>query len=176
MPALHEAPSDGIPAALLREFRALLDAAFDDFTDDDWQHALGGVFVWVQEGSTPLAIGALVDRTIVCAGQSLRVGYVESVATAAAHRRRGYGTAIMQRVAEIVRERYPIALLSTGAHGFYERLGWERWQGDTFVDGPSGRVPTPDDDGGIMILRTTRVPLLDLHGDLVADWRSGDVW
>jgi len=37
-------------------------------------------------------------------------------------------------------------------------------------------VRTPDEDGGILILRTLRTPSLDLDDSIVCDWRSGDVW
>ncbi len=63
-----------------------------------------------------------------------------------------------------------------GAHAFYEHKGWERWQGRTFVDTAEGRRPTPEDDDGVMILRTDRTGDLDANGDLVCDWRPGDVW
>ena len=69
-----------------------------------------------------------------------------------------------------------LGALSTGTHAFYKRLGWEEWRGPTFVDGPRGRERTPDDDGGIMILRTSSSPHLDLDGEIVCDWRRGDVW
>jgi hypothetical protein len=41
---------------------------------------------------------------------------------------------------------------------------------------PSERVRTAEDDDGIMVLRTSRTPVLDLGGTIVADWRSGDIW
>ena len=40
----------------------------------------------------------------------------------------------------------------------------------------AGRERTPDDDGDVMILHTPRSPRLDLDGDIVCDWRPGDVW
>ena len=46
----------------------------------------------------------------------------------------------------------------------------------TFVNSPDGRLPTPGDDGDIMILRTPRSSRLDLGGEIVCDWRAGDVW
>ena len=82
----------------------------------------------------------------------------------------------MGRIGELIQESYPLGVLSTGAYAFYESLGWERWRGPTFVDGPAGRVRTPADDGDIMILRTPRSPQLDLDGAIVCDWRLGDVW
>jgi aminoglycoside 2'-N-acetyltransferase I len=82
----------------------------------------------------------------------------------------------MKHIGELICERYALGALSTGTHAFYETLGWERWRGPTFVDSPRGRERTPDDDGDIMILRTPRSPGLDLDGDIVCDWRLGDVW
>jgi aminoglycoside 2'-N-acetyltransferase I len=41
----------------------------------------------------------------------------------------------------------------------------------------TGRERTPDDDDGIMILRTTRTPAgLDPAGPIACEWRAGDVW
>jgi len=177
MAALHEASTDALPASLVPEIRALLDRAFDGrFTDDDWEHALGGVHVWVAGSRGLVSHGALVERVIECSGQTLRVGFVEAVATEAPHRRQGHGARVMARIGDLIRERHPLGVLSTGTHAFYEALGWERWRGPTFVDGPGGRARTPGDDGDVMILRTPRSPRLDLDGDIVCDWRTGDVW
>ena len=155
----------------------MLNAAFDgDFSDDDWGHACGGIHVWIDGADGVISHSALVERTLVCAGQVVRVGYVEAIATAPAHRRRGHASAVLKRITDLIREQHVLGALSTGAPQFYERLGWERWRGPTFVNGPRGLERTPDDDGGILIVRTPRSPRLDLDGDIVADWRAGDVW
>jgi aminoglycoside 2'-N-acetyltransferase I len=174
---LHAASSDVLSPSFLHDLRALLVTAFDgDFTDEDWDSTLGGVHVWVSGPRGLMSHGALVERTLVCSGQTLRVGYVEAVATLAEHRRNGHGTRVMTRIGDLIRERYALGALSTGTHAFYGRLGWERWRGPTFVHGPRGRERTPDDDGDVMILRTSRSPHLDLDGEIVCDWRLGDVW
>jgi aminoglycoside 2'-N-acetyltransferase I len=177
MVTLHSASSNALTSSFLHDLRALLETSFDgDFTNEDWDHTLGGVHVWVIGPDGLLSHASLVERTLVCSGQMLRVGYVEAVATVAAHRRNGYGTRVMTRIGELIRERYALGALSTGIHTFYEPLGWERWRGPTFVDGPRGREHTRDDDGDVMILRTSRSPHLDLDGEIVCDWRPGDVW
>jgi aminoglycoside 2'-N-acetyltransferase I len=177
MVALRSASTDALSSRFLHDIRMLLDAAFaGDFTDEDWAHAIGGIHVWLIGSRGLISHGSLIERTLVCSGQTLRVGYVEAVATAEAHRRKGYGTMVMKRVGELIRERYALGVLSTGAHRFYESLDWERWRGPTFVDALRGRKRTSEDDGGIMILRTSRSPYLDLSGDIVCDWRVGDVW
>jgi aminoglycoside 2'-N-acetyltransferase I len=155
----------------------MLDAVFDrDFSDDDWRHFSGGIHVWLLDGDTLISHGSLVPRTLQCSGHRVLAGYVEGIATAAAYRRKGYGTQIMNHLNNLIRERYQLGALSTGTHAFYETLAWERWRGRTFVDGPEGRQPTPRDDDSIMILRTASSPLLDLDADIVCDWRPGDVW
>jgi aminoglycoside 2'-N-acetyltransferase I len=178
MVTLHTASSDALSSPLLAELRAMLDVAYEgDFSDQDWQHLLGGTHVWLTgPDDAVVSHAALVERVLECSGQPLRVGYVEAVATAKAHRRAGYGTAVMHHIASFIHGRYPLGALSTGEANFYSALGWERWRGETFVNAPHGRVRTPDDDGGIMILRTLRSPALDLDGPIVCDWRPGDVW
>jgi hypothetical protein len=37
-------------------------------------------------------------------------------------------------------------------------------------------MPTPDDDGFVMVRLTPSTPPLDLDGPLVCDRRHGDVW
>jgi aminoglycoside 2'-N-acetyltransferase I len=177
MVTLREACTDALSVTLRVELRRLLDAAFEgDCSDDDWDHALGGVHVWVTDADRVISHASVVARTLLHADRPMRVGYVEAVATLATHRRRGYGSMVMTRVGEIVADGYALGALSTSAHVFYERLGWQRWRGRTFVDGPRGRERTAEEDGGIMVLRTPRSPALDLGGDLVCDWRAGDVW
>jgi len=177
MADLRQAGSALLAAAQLQDFRALLDAAFDgDFSGDDWAHALGGTHVWIDGPAGVVSHGALVERTLVCSGQVLRTGYVEAIATAPAHRRRGYASDVVKRINALIREQHALGALSTGTPEFYERLGWERWRGPTFVNGPHGLERTHDDDGGVLILRTPRSPELDLDGHIVADWRAGDAW
>lgn len=174
---VHEAPTTALTPALTREIRALLDAAFPgDFSEHDWAHSLGGVHAWVGGPEGVVSHGSLVERTLVCAGQPLRVGYVEAVATVASHRRQGHGAAVMTRIGDHIRAGYPLGALSTGTPAFYQTLGWQSWRGRTHVDGPAGRQRTPDDDGDIMILVTPLSPPLDVDADIVCDWRPGDVW
>jgi aminoglycoside 2'-N-acetyltransferase I len=177
MVTLNAASTDALSPSVLRDIRSLLDSAFKGrFAEEDWDHAIGGTHVWVSGSGEVISHGSFVERTLVCSGQRLRVGYVEAVATAAAHRRKGHGTSVMKYIGDVIRERYALGALSSGTHAFYRGLGWECWRGPTFVDGPRGRQRTPGDDGGVMILWTPRSPRLDLDGEIVCDWRTGDVW
>jgi aminoglycoside 2'-N-acetyltransferase I len=175
---LHAARTGILGAAFLDELRGMLVRAYDgDFDAQDWQHLLGGVHVWVSDSDgRVISHASIVERTIVCAGHALRTGYVEAVATMAEHRARGCGTAVMRRVADLVRAEYDLGALSTGEVGFYQRLGWELWRGPTSVESPEGRRRTTEDDGDVMVLRTPRTPALDLDAEIACDWRQGDVW
>ena len=117
-----------------------------------------------------------MDRTLHLADRSVRTGYVEAVATSPAHHGSGYGTQVMAEVGEIIRARYELGGLGTGAQHFYERLGWLTWRGPTSVLTDGRLVRTPDDDGFIMVLPTPISPPLDLDGPLACEWRVGDVW
>lgn len=175
---------------LSRRLRALCDAAFagdpdGEFDDDDWDHALGGVHVVVLDGpasgagadAVPLAHAAVVPRVLRCAGRPLHTGYVEAVAVAADQRGRGLGTAVMSVAGELVRAGYELGCLGTGAHHFYERLGWRRWGGPTWAVRPDGTLRrTADDDEGVMVLLTAATAELDTGADLVCDDRPGDAW
>ncbi|MCU0760955.1 MAG: GNAT family N-acetyltransferase [Steroidobacteraceae bacterium] len=174
----HEGPSASLAPQFLQQLRAFLEQAFDgEFSEDDWAHTLGGTHVWLTLPSGELAShGSLVERTVRAGQQVLRVGYLEGLATAPPLQRRGLGSVVLRRLGELIRERHDLGLLSTGSHAFYERAGWQRWRGRTGVDGPDGFAWTPEDDDSVMVLITPASPALDLGGELVADWRAGDVW
>ena len=138
--------------------RQLLDEAFDgDFSDDDWAHALGGwhAVIAAEGAGAVLAHASVVERRIAVGARVFRAGYVEAVAVAPAHQRLGLGSAVMTALAEVIDARFELGVLSSGEWGFYERLGWERWRGPTYVRTTTGeQVRTEDDDDGVMVLRT----------------------
>ncbi|MCX7669110.1 MAG: GNAT family N-acetyltransferase [Anaerolineae bacterium] len=116
-----------------------------------------------------------LDRPLrVGDGPWLAAAYVEGVATAAAYRRRGYGSAVMRRLQEAVAG-YDLAALSPAEPEWYERLGWERWQGPLWIERQGVLEATPPDEC-VMIYRTPRTPALDLTAPLTAPWRPGEVW
>lgn len=175
--------SDELTVDETAEIRALLAAAFDrddpdeQFSEDDWQHALGGIHAVVESGDSIVSHASVVDRELHVDGRALRAGYVEAVATLPPEGGRGFGTLAMAAMNDVIRRDHELGALGTGAHGFYERLGWERWLGPTSVriDGRDHR--TPDDDGYILVLRTPRSPVnLDVTAPISCDWRRGDVW
>lgn len=158
--------------------RALLDAAFaGDFSDDDWAHALGGTHAILTGPDGVIAHAAIVPRTLEVGPLRLEVGYVEAVAVLPDRQRTGLGAAVMQAVNAVIADRHPLGVLSTGEWRFYERCGWERWRGASWVRFPDGgRQRTPDDDDSLMVLRTPSSPPIDLAWELACGTRTGDVW
>ena len=49
------------------------------------------------------------------------------------------------------------------------------WHGPLFYRQDGQRIATPDEE--VMVLKLPRTPAgIDLHAELEADWRPGDVW
>jgi aminoglycoside 2'-N-acetyltransferase I len=162
---------------ILGQIRALLEDAFGgEFTDDDWEHTLGGWHVVIVEDDLVVSHAAVVPRLLVAGERSLRAGYVEGVATEPGRQGEGLGTMAMTDAAALIRRQFEVGALSTGRHEFYQRLGWERWQGPTFVREGTERVRTEEDDDGIMVLRFDSTRELGLDLSLTCESRSGDVW
>ncbi len=172
--------TDALRPGEISAVRALLWSAFGDdeekFSEDDWLHALGGVHVVLQTDAGIVAHAAVVERRLEVDGRPIRTGYVEAVATQPGQQRRGFGSAVMRRVHEIVAEGFELGALGTGAFAFYEPLGWEHWRGPTSVRTTEGVVRTPDEDGYILVLRTPSTAALDLDLPISCEWRPGDVW
>jgi aminoglycoside 2'-N-acetyltransferase I len=188
-----DAPPDGGPAARRRvptdqlsprevqAIRTLLFAAFgsdeeEGFTEDDWQHAIGGLHFVLEQDGQIVAHASVVERELHVDGRPLRTGYVEAVATAPTHQRTGLGTQVMRDVGAHIEEHFELGALGTGSHRFYERLGWLTWRGPSSVRTPDGIVRTPDEDGQILVLPTPSSPALDLDAPISCEWRPGDVW
>lgn len=156
--------------------RELLYGVFDDMTESDWEHCLGGMHALVWQGSDLVGHAAVVQRRLVYCGRALRAGYVEGVAVDAEHRRRGHGATMMAALEDVARAAYDIAALGATdeAVDFYTGRGWRPWVGPSSALTPSGVQRTPDDDGAIYVL-----PLavdVDVREGLTCDWRDGDVW
>jgi aminoglycoside 2'-N-acetyltransferase I len=163
--------------ATLRAARELLDAVFEgDMTEPDWEHALGGVHALVWEGNELVGHGSVIQRRLLHAGHALRTGYIEGVGVRADRRRRGHGAAMMEALERVVASAYDLgALGATGeGAGFYEARGWRAWEGPTSALTPAGITRTEQEDGCVYVFPLA-LPF-DLSGELICDWRDGDVW
>ena len=180
-PRIRRIPTAGLRPDEIATIRALLVRAFgtdpeEAFTDDDWEHALGGVHFVVDVNSVIVAHAAVVEREIQIGDAPLRTGYVEAVATSPAHQGVGFGSLLMDAVNAWIKSDFELGVLGTGRQAFYERSGWLRWQGPSLVRVPGGAKRTPEDDAYLMVLGTPLSPPFDRASAISCDWRCGDVW
>lgn len=175
-PAAVVVASADLDAATRAALDLLWAAAFDDWTDDDAAHARGGLHALVHDGETLVAHAAVVPRTLLVGGAPWSVGYVEGVATLPSRQGGGLGSTAVAALGDALRARWPLGALSTGAHSFYIRLGWERWRGASYVVRDGALVRTEDDDDGLMVLRHGPSAGLDLALPIACEDRPGDPW
>ena len=176
MVAVTVAHTAQLDAATLRAAQAMLRAAFLEFDDEDWDHALGGMHALVHDGGELVAHGSVVQRRFSHRGRAWRTGYVEAVGVAAGARRRGHGATVMGALEALVRGGYALGALSATDAGkpLYRSRGWLPWQGPVSALTPTGPVRTPDEDGAVFVLPVTAD--LDPSGELTCDWRDGPLW
>ena len=171
------AESGDLDEPTVRSLHALWQAAFDDFSVEDADHAFGGVHAMLLERRDVVAHASVVPRDLVVGDRSFAAGYVEAVATLPDEQGSGLGSRVMTELARVLRERHTLGALSTGAHAFYGRLGWERWRGPTYVRTGEGALErTEEEDDGIMVLRFGPSADLDLTLPICCDDRPGDAW
>jgi aminoglycoside 2'-N-acetyltransferase I len=173
---LRTAHTGQLDAATRDAARALLYDVFDDMTEQDWDHCLGGVHALAWEADELVGHSALTQRRLLYQGRALRTGYVEGLAVRADRRGHGYGRAMMDALEQLARGAYDLAALGSTDEGigFYTARGWTLWRGPTYALTPDGIVRTADDDGGVFVLPIAVA--LDPDAELTCDWRDGEVW
>ncbi|MFI5684987.1 GNAT family N-acetyltransferase [Streptomyces sp. NPDC051636] len=174
---LRTAHTADLTAADLRAARALLDAAFDgDFSDEDFEHGLGGMHALAHDDAGLAAHGSVVMRRVRHRGRWLRVGYVEAVAVRPDVRRTGWGGQVMAALERIVDRAYDLGALSASDDGarLYAARGWRLWTGRVRALSPDGIVHLPDEEDSTYVRPALAGPPDPAH-DLLFDWRDGDV-
>ena len=167
---------DLAPSALAQA-RELLDEVFaGEMTDQDWEHALGGMHAIAWRGTSVIGHASVIQRRLLYGGQALRTGYVEGVAVHRKWQRQTIGAQMMGALERIIRASYDIGALGATdeAVKLYEHRGWTKWAGHTSVLTPTGILRTPNDDDCIYVLPLGRA--LDTSRELTCDWRDGDAW
>ena len=176
-PRLQVAHTSALDTGALAAARALLyDVFAPELTDEDWDHALGGIHALAWEGDELIGHAALVQRQLIHDGRALRTGYVEGVAVRADRRRQGHGGALMAALEPLIRSAYDLGALGSSEDGgpFYAARGWTPWQGPTYALTPDGPTRTEEEDGWIYVLQPT--PPLDATKSLTCDYRAGELW
>jgi aminoglycoside 2'-N-acetyltransferase I len=159
-----------------RAHEMVSDAFAGEFTDADWDHALGGMHALIWHHGAIIAHGAVVQRRLLYRGAALRCGYVEAVAVREDWRGKGLAIAILDACEQVIRGGYQLGALSSSRQGrrLYTLRGWLPWCGPTSVLAPTGLTRTPDDDGTVFVLPVEIS--MDTSAALACDWREGDVW
>ena len=180
-PRLRRLATRDLAPREIAAIRILLERAFgsdeeERFTDEDWDHAVGGVHFVLDLGGEVIAHASVVERELHVDGRPLRTGYVEAVATAPDRQGAGFGSLVLADVTSLIKDGFEVGALGTGRQRFYERQGWLIWTGPSFVRTSEGPRRTPEDDGYIMVLPTPSSPPIDLTAPISCEWRPGDVW
>ncbi len=178
LPRPREASTTDLTPADLDQLRRLFAGAWPGggFSDDDMAHALGGRHWLIEADGRIVSHASVVERVLELGGRPLRTGYLEAVATEPGRQRQGLGSRVVAEATGFIHAGFELGALSTDAHRFYERLGWLRWQGPTYVRTTEGLLRTADEDEGIMVLPTPTSPALDPTASISCEWRPGDAW
>ena len=136
----------------------------------------GGWHFLAYRGKQLVSHAVVTTRWLQPEGLSeLKTAYIDAVATLPVVQGEGYASALLHHLAEEIDGEYVIACLETERRTFYERLGWEVWRGPLAGRGKDGLIPTPDQTG-IMILRLSQTPPLDLDRGLTIEDQGGRIW
>ncbi|MFF7732353.1 MULTISPECIES: GNAT family N-acetyltransferase [unclassified Streptomyces] len=157
------------------ELRAMLQESFPRYSQTSWEHCLGGLHYLLRYRGELVCHGALVQRYFRQGTRELNGVYGESMATIPKLRHRGLGSVVVAMATAEIRLHYDIGVFAASKYAFYERQGWQKWRGPTFVDdGPVTRPKAPD--RGAVMFRLPANSTIDPDADLTTDMRSGDIW
>lgn len=165
-----------LDSELESSIRELLSLSYEgDFSAEDWEHTFGGEYFIGYSENTVVAHGAVVPRPMSIGGADLTVGYVEAIAVLPSQWRKGFGTQLMKEITQFCQEKYELSMLSTDENQFYERIGWLRFQGESYMRSLDSEVRTEDEDDGLMFLPGKKSELTQIRR-AVCDERRGDSW
>ena len=85
----------------------VIEAFGGEFTDADWEHALGGMHALICHHGALIAHAAVVQRRLLYRDTALRCGYVEGVAVREDWRGQGLAGALMDAVGAGAARRLP---------------------------------------------------------------------
>lgn len=161
----------------LNSLKELLTNSFGGrFSDDDWDHGLGGTHITVRSSGILVSHIAVVHRRLHIGEKIYSYGYVENVATLPNWQHRGLASLALHRANAIITDQYELGALSSSSKDFYRKFGWEDWHGPSYVLTNGEWIRSESEDGGIMILKTEPSSELDLNSRIACEERPGDSW
>ncbi|MFC8671086.1 GNAT family N-acetyltransferase [Streptomyces griseorubiginosus] len=175
--SVHVRHTEKLDEKELKELKGMLESVFgkERYTQESWEHCLGGIHYLLRYGDKLVAHGALVPRYLRQGDMELRGVYGESMATLSDWRNLGFGTAIVALATAEIRRNYDIGVFAGSRYGFYRRLGWDKWRGPTFVETARGIELKGPDRGAVMFWLPDH-SIVDPDADLTTISRSGDDW
>ena len=105
----------------------------------------------------------------------LKTAYIDAVATLPSTQGHGHGSTLMRFLADKIDGEYIIGCLETEREEFYKRLGWEVWRGPLAGRSKQGLVATPEQKG-IMVLRLSQTPAIDMDSTLTIECQDERIW
>lgn len=172
------AKTEDLATSVREAIVALCVAAFDepDFLNLFTYVPSGGMHFLAYRGGELVSHAMVTARWLQPAGLPiLKTAWVDAMGTAPTCQGRGYGSIVMRCLAEFAAEEYVIGGLQTERVAFYARLGWEAWRGPLAGRSKEGLVPTPTQEG-VMILRLPRTPVLDPDTQLTIECQIERIW
>lgn len=160
---------------------AIIQVCLNAHNNPDFQHLFSylppeALHVMAYFGEQLASHAVVTTRWLQPEGMELlRTAYVDAVSTSPFFQGRGFGSAVMRRLVELIAGDYEIACLETDRGTFYDRLGWEEWHGPLAGRAEHGLIPTPG-QRGIMIFRLPHTPSLDLNSLLTIECQPGRIW
>ncbi|HEY9526548.1 MAG TPA: GNAT family N-acetyltransferase [Anaerolineales bacterium] len=137
----------------------------------------GGWHFLAFQGRQLVSHALVTTRWIQPEGQPvLKTAYIDAVATLPSAQGQGHGSMLMRQLASAIDSEYSIGCLETDDQvRFYERAGWELWRGPLAGRSEQGLVPTPEQKG-IMVLRLSQTPALNLDATLTIECQGERIW
>jgi|SRR6478752_1904104 len=161
---------------LTRTRTFLADQFAGEFTNYDWENALGGMHALLWEDGELIGHASVIQRRLLHRERALRAAFYECVVVHSEQRGCGHGATLMNALAAQLDNVYEISALCSGtaAKPFYAKLGWTPWRGPLGTLTPEGVRDDPRFRERVFV-REHSFPL-DVDGLLVCDWRDGDPW
>ena len=167
--------------------QALCTRAYDEDVWCDYEYLNDAFHVVGFDGENIVSHALWVERYLsVNNNAPLLTAYVEYVATEPRLQGQGLASQLLHFLIDAIQNPillyrelnhdvdYQLAALAPADSRFYQRLGWELWQGNLSVRNHAQQIMTPDDD--VMIYRLASTPKICITNDLSAEWREGELW
>lgn len=179
-----------VPASALTRMQrhGISELCHEAFDEDPWSqytfmqdavHVIGEVKG--AKDSDIISHALWIDRQCCINRQpAIKTAYVEYVATRYAYQKQGLASALLAYLIIQVRKRgYQLAGLSPANSDFYQRLGWQPWQGQLSILEGNDYIATPDDCVMLYPLSPSMQILvkgITANDELSAEWREGELW